>query len=433
MVTAISPFVIPTGKILPQSLPSSENKLDFFNQIFDFLLLSLFRVGSSVDNLAKRNYLAPLLLIGALYGPILYRMQNRASDYQVHAKIAAQMSAGHDLLTPHFLYQLLLIFIDKITNFGFAFAGMLTVLACAMLTAVILYDKVSAIDHRQALGLSVALLLVSPVLFLATVDDHLYFGYLGINVFHNPTILLLKPLALASFFYAADLCRNRTFSKTCLVTSTLITILAVMAKPSFTICIIPSLLLFTLIKLIRKRPFDRHMLVAGFILPALVILIFQYFITYSSAQIGGVYAGASSVIFAPFAVMSTFSTHLLIKFICSVLFPLGVLICYFRSALRNQELRIAWVCFFFGAAYSYLLAESGPRMIQGNFLWSAQITLFILFVASLLLVLRHLREARSKGATIDRRIMVCSLLFALHLLSGIIFYSYEFYDTELFW
>ena len=51
-----------------------------------------------------------------------------------------------------------------------------------------------------------------------------------------------------------------------------------------------------------------------------------------------------------------------------------------RRILREFSFQFAAISFFFGCGYVYLFAETGNEMFSGNFGWSAQIILFMLFV-----------------------------------------------------
>ncbi|MNL66026.1 hypothetical protein D3C87_1904350 [compost metagenome] len=66
-------------------------------------------------------------------------------------------------------------------------------------------------------------------------------------------------------------------------------------------------------------------------------------------------------------------------------------------------LSLAWLCFAFGAAYTYLLAESGTRIVDGNFFWSGSTILFILFTTSMIFLLRQ-RPAEQTSTTPRERL-----------------------------
>ena len=117
--------------------------------------------------------------------------------------------------------------------------------------------------------------------------------------------------------------------------------------------------------------------------------------------------------------MSGYSGYLLPKFFLSILFPLAVLIFNFRRVVRDNTLMLAWVGFMASVPQMYLLAESGSRFTQGNFLWGAQIMSLILFVASA----RFLwREKLAPGKFPKREKTIVLIIYAAHFLAGIAYY-----------
>ncbi|MNL64372.1 hypothetical protein D3C87_1885790 [compost metagenome] len=72
--------------------------------------------------------------------------------------------------------------------------------------------------------------------------------------------------------------------------------------------------------------------------------------------------------------------------------------------------------------YVTMLVEVGPRKMQGNFGWSSQTMLFILYVETLLLALSAERNIKR----------VVLFVFALHVAFGVIFaIANAFFPAEL--
>jgi len=94
-----------------------------------------------------------------------------------------------------------------------------------------------------------------------------------------------------------------------------------------------------------------------------------------------------------------------------------VLAAYGSRVFEDLWMRLAWPAFLVAAAYAYLLSEtpSGPA---GNWVWPAQITTYLLFVGSVLVVLRQ----RSLVWPDQLRTALCTVVFDLHVLCGIVFY-----------
>jgi hypothetical protein len=391
---------------------------------------------------SKTDMLVTSVLIAitiAIHLPIDLRMLS-SYDYYVHLGLAQSMLRYHLVLTPHFLYQLVTIIIYMLLPLKqIATAGLITVLLCYAFTAIIVFyllRSVETLSRPIAAIITVSLMLVAPFPLLAIADDHLYFGYIGINVFHNPTIVVLKPFALLLFYFSVRVFQHQKNDDTrFVIINSVLIILSALAKPSYIICFLPALALFSLVKLARKEK-PRWMLLSwGFVVPAIIVLAIQYYLTYSSTQMEGVYQGQSAIIFAPFAFMSSRSSFLFLKFLFSTLFPFAVLLCYFRSAIKDQRLVFAWLTFLFGAFYTYFLAESGPRMLQGNFAWSGQISLFILFVASALFYMRELLSGNNNAGNLlsRKKVLFCAAMYGLHVLSGVLFYLAEYNQSELYW
>jgi hypothetical protein len=147
----------------------------------------------------------------------------------------------------------------------------------------------------------------------------------------------------------------------------------------------------------------------------------QYLATYTPDRLLRVEGG---IFFAPLAVYAQDSGMLLPKFILSILFPLIVYALYYKDASVDIGLNLAWLNFIFGAFYTYMLAESGLRFQDGNFKWSGQVTLFILFIASVVFFL-HQNAGWLSGRLEkkpDDAFMVGVIVFGLHLVSGVLFY-----------
>lgn len=392
---------------------------------------------------SKTDWLPASLLVAIvtiIHLPIVLRMRF-SSDYLIHIGLAEKMLKSHAIVTPHFLYQMMTILVHKIflpDPDRILLAGVGAVLFCYAFTAGILFvmlRKTGNIPAAAAAVIAASLMLAGPFAPLAPLDGHLYFGYLAPNVFHNPTILTLKPFALLLFYLSWKIFpagSNSSSSRLIAVCAT-VTMLSALAKPSYIICFLPALALLVLGNLLVHEKPDGKLLFIGFIAPAAIVLIAQFYLTYSSAQTS-LYKGESGIVLAPFLVMSALSKWLPAKLLLSTLFPCAVLFCYFRAAIRDRQLVFAWLTFLIGAFYTYFLAESGPRMLQGNFIWSGQICLFILFVATALFFAREQAQGKvCPGLFSTWRALLCSAIYCLHVVSGIIFYFAEYRHTQTYW
>jgi hypothetical protein len=261
---------------------------------------------------------------------------------------------------------------------------------------------------------AISLTLVAPVMVFAFWDKLFYLGYIGLSTYHNPTIRLLQPVALLGFFCAMRIFTLKSNSWKVVLSSIFLVVFSALIKPNLLLCILPAIGLMVVIYLFRRKPIDWRLLLVGFFVPGILILLVQLWINYILPGNGN-----GSIVFSPLGVMSGYSGFLLPKFFLSILFPLAVLIFNFRRVVRDNTLMLAWVGFFAGVLQMYLLAESGNRFGNGNFIWGAQIMLFILFVASA----RFLwREKLAPEKLSKREKTVVLIIYAAHFLAGIAYY-----------
>lgn len=275
-----------------------------------------------------------------------------------------------------------------------------------------------------AVVLAIGLMVVTPVTMPTWAMRNLYYGYIGINTYHNPSILALKPFALlVSVFAVIALMQPTRFRSIGTVAlCAVLTALSVLAKPNFALCLLPALAILAGFKLLRREAVNWPLVIVGIALPALALLAYQYMFTY-----GGDSVQDSDIIFAPLTALSLKDRLVLLppKFFLSILFPFSVYTLFFKTARRSVLLNLAWLMFLFGAFQMYFLAETGERLHDGNFFWSGHITLFLLFVASVVFVIQQRPISITTRGTweMSPRFVTCVGVFAVHLVSGFLYYS----------
>jgi hypothetical protein len=389
-------------------------------------------------------------LAAAIFAPVTITMVLAVGDISQHARWAAQMWESRLLLMPHFLYHLIVILIQPFVSFiiqtsvpsyanhSYELAGTVVVILSHILLASVLYiflrsslDQPGRASALCRVSLTLGLMLVWPITLFAIFDQHLYFGYIGVNTYHSPTQILLKPLALLLFLCVVSVFtseRNSKWSWSALALLASLVIVSTLAKPVYIICLLPGLGLYTLYAVFTKQTIRWHLLIGGIWIPGLVVLAWQYLFTYIFDPLT---AGDSRIIFEPFAFYKIHNTtdFIIFKIALSILFPLSVVVFYFRQVLAHTALKLAWSVASIGIFYSYFLAEDGPRYASGNFLWSGQITVFILFVISLLFLIDQNREVFDRWLVQKQRpqwkgpLLICLLMFGLHVANGILWYG----------
>jgi hypothetical protein len=157
-----------------------------------------------------------LISVAIIFIPILYEVIFKVgSDYSAHIQFAKEMRAKGVPVRPHFFYQLVVIFFQKVFEWKgvrfhhYLWAGFSAALVFYLSLALILYFVISqnfgASLKEKILNffLSLSLMMVAPIPLLAGLDHLRYWGYVGISIYHNATYIALKPIAILLFYVSA--------------------------------------------------------------------------------------------------------------------------------------------------------------------------------------------------------------------------------------
>lgn len=363
------------------------------------------------------------LLVLLIFSPIFYvnsYIKADETDFQVHINLAKQLKTGFAglpaFILAHFGWQVLLILINNITRLSFETTSFVVMLVFESITFFVLLQWFSSVLVESNLSILkrvviiLGLMVASPITIFWFLDRRMYLGYIGITSYHNPTIILLKPFAILQFRYAYPLFGNRKSSLWQIGVGFVVSLIATFVKPSFAICILPALSIITLYYLIQKRPLDFRGLLFGLMIPMLGVLVWQFIITYINDESVG-------IAFIPFGVMRMYSNYLLPKLIVSILFPLSVSVLYIKRASLDIRMILGWLIFLFGAFFTYFFAETGQRFYDGNFGWSGEIALVVLFITSTLFYLESPKVYRYSD-------IMLRTVWASHVLFGVAYYFY---------
>ena len=346
-----------------------------------------------------------------------YLTINPAGDFRVHITYAQNLAAGLPVLSPHFGFQYATIVMAWLTGFSYDAAGVLVVAACYGWLALLLRAEL----RRRSIHLGkwfagtviLCLLISSQVSLFTAWIPNLYYGYFAPIVYHNPTQQLMKASALFIWFLFVRLFLVNRSSRSSGAASYVLLgaacVVSAICKPSFLIAFLPVAGLRALLDL-ANRKWARARAAAGAIaVPSALVLSWQFWFAYRTATPAG-------ISFVPLAIFSD-PVALLWKGSFSILLPLAVIIAVGGRERLPAQLLFAWLLLLVALAYTLLLVETGPRMMEGNFAWSAQIGVFILYVESILFTLQHWNKLSQAG----RIAIVASI--SMHVLSGCILYG----------
>ena len=348
------------------------------------------------------------------------------SDLTMHLAVARSLESISDITYPHFLLQLL---IKAWVAVGVPPAAGLALLlgACyggmAVLFALEAERRGVRLTRGKLWAVTVAVLIASHVFLLTALRHNFYYGYFVPIVYHNPTQQLCKLFGLWIWFrYCRDFLWGGTPSwGRSFGTGTLCAISAI-AKPSFLIAFVPMGGLVALWDLIRQRWARVFRFGFGVAMPAAAILLAQAFIFYGPGA-GG------ELLFAPFVVFNASQTAY--KLPLSLFFPLVMLAATAARGVRHEGAdaagrRAAWRAAWAFAAialFETLCLGERSRLMDGNFAWTGQTGVFLLYVESVLALLSA-RVARPAQ-------VVAWTAFAVHVLAGTIWFGAVFFPERV--
>ncbi len=378
----------------------------------------------------RLRYMLVLLITVVVLEGVMVAHIYPDTDYLFHIQAAEAISKGVEVDFPHRLFHYITITIHAVIPWASFYAA-------GLLTALIAYSVLAAAlaisFHRQlrgrrpwiAVGLALGLMLTAPILLLNPQGQGLYYGYLHPFTYHNPTSTLMRPLALIVFLYVACALLPPVATWGQIAAAAMVTILLSNAKPNYSLALLPVAGLLALYRLTRRLFIDLKILAV--ILGVIVFfLVIQYMATFNS---GGASIGL--------AVRPLFLLHLrgfslaaiVVKQALSVVFPLVVLGLYWPLARRDSMLMLAWGIFIVGAFYALCLVELGSRLTDNNFYWSGEITLFLLFFAS---VHFWLRQMGGRFDLSSRRAQLTLIFWGLHIVSGVYWYAAQLLTTPVY-
>jgi hypothetical protein len=192
-------------------------------------------------------------------------------------------------------------------------------------------------------------------------------------------------------------------------------ILLGVAKPNYLGCLVPVIVVIAAWNRATKREVSWAR-VAAICVPAVLTLGASYAL-YRSQQLG--FEGR--VIVAPLravAVHAPIDPQSIARYLgASLAFPLVVVALWPRATWHSPAIHFAWGAALVGILLSYLLAEEGARLDHGNFLWTGQMAVFVLFVVTATFVNHQLRPAALSRWTAARMLVTAGVL-TLHVESG---------------
>ena len=353
------------------------------------------------------------------YGFASFLRVQPVADLDIHIDYARQFRSFADLTSPHFLFQLLLNGIHALgVSHETAAAWLLG--SCYGGMAVLIGREIErrgvVFSPLRTVMLVTALLLASHIFLLTIFRRNLYAGYFVPIAYHNPTQQLNKLFALWIYFvYRSQFLSGQPARLSSIPVLGGLCVLSALSKPSFLIAFVPTAAIYAAADLVKRRWRQALVYLAGVGIPSALILAWQARMAYGVGT-------PVQVALAPFVVFDAGQT--LYKLPASLAFPLIVAAGAWWTRTSDAGLRFMWVLTGLALVATLGLVETGERMMQGNFVWTGQTAVFLIYVESMLALLAQPRRAWTRTAWI---------VFGVHVVCGLAWYGLMFSVARPAW
>jgi hypothetical protein len=345
----------------------------------------------------------------------------RFSDISRHIQFVHEY-IDNGLYIPHPLFHILAYDAHRITGLPYAFVvpflmSALSVLSILLTKRLIKFYR-PGFQHEFVYVVTAVAANYAIAIYVPWYNARPYLGQWSPNIWHSPTMMLLKPLALLGFWgtvhYVSGSGVNRR--RVAWLTS-LALLIGATAKPSFIVCLAPALALFLLVYHWKDYRLYRDTFLM--LLPSLLLLSCQFIETYT------VHAQPSyfhdSIIVTNFTVTRMFAPSVLVSTLLVAAFPLSVFWVVRGRATRNAPLMASWFLVLVGFLQASFLAEKA-KPFEGAFVFGYVISLFLLFLFSLIECLGWCAPRTEPAVSFKEKAVVAAVA-AAHLASGVWYYS----------
>jgi len=271
--------------------------------------------------------------------------------------------------------------------------------------------------------LLLVLLVIGP-LFIPYLSTNIYLGTGSPNIWHNVTLLTVKPFALLTVFFTISTLNNPDKLKYYLMTITIF-IASMYAKPSFAIMFIPAIIIYVLL---QKKYYDKRIFtfIITLVFTFLIISITQFLGTYSSEnKILAFGRESSHIIIDFFGPWAHYTSSIFISIITAMFFPFIFMILNYHKLFNSKSLHtellvFSWIMFIISILIFSIFAEEGIRYYHLNFGWSYNLALSILYVFSLISYFILYSETPTLKKSILNIILLIQISIGLYYLYNIL-------------
>ncbi len=300
-----------------------------------------------------------------------------AADTALHIKATEQFMLGNIYL-PHPLWHICTHYLSGWLDVDYNIGASVFTAFVITLYAVIIYKVAQNIDEKRDDSYArwflttMAALMIGPF-FLMSLNPHIYMGPGSPSVWHNVTLLMVKPFALLSVFLTIKYFATTRLSFS--VSAIVVILLSIFAKPSFIIVFLPSLVVYMVLKKYFDKARLRFALVT--ILLSTGLLVYQFMHKYAGE-------GDSRVIFDFLGVWSLYTPSVAVSIMMALGLPFLISLFNYQSVKKNEYIKFTWLLVLFSLILFSCFAESGKFYRDGNFSWSWMISLGLIYIFTII-------------------------------------------------
>ena len=301
-----------------------------------------------------------------------------AADTAFHIKAAEQFMLGNIYL-PHPLWHICIHYLSGVLDLNYNIGAPLFTAFLITVYTMIIYKVAQNIDDSENNEakwylITMIALTIGPF-FIKGLNPHIYMGPGSPSVWHNVTLLTVKPFALLSVYFTIKFFLSNRIKY--FILAFIVTMVSIFAKPNFIIVFLPSLAVYMLL----RKMFDKRQLVFAslVILFSVAALAYQFINQYESGSEEG-----GKVIFDFLGVWSLYTPSVTVSIIMALGLPFLVTIFNYSSVKKNEYIKFTWLLVIFSTILFTCFAESGKRYGDGNFSWSWMISLGLIYIFTII-------------------------------------------------
>jgi len=382
--------------------------------------------GKNSNKYVKYLYIFLLMVYGAACLYLFYMQSVQSLDYN-NRYFQSDLPFHISMIIDDGWYYSFTAYVYKVLFhlFGKSTIGIALFLAAMAVLSVVLTEKLLRLLLEKGeityttCGGAIALNMVMPF-FLKLAGQYRYVSYQAGNIWHNSTYQCMKVFALVAVLCYLQIKEDypKGLSPKQWISFSVSLVICTGIKPSFLTVFAPAMALKLLWDLFCKVPFKRIFIFGCAVLPACGVVLWQ------NAVLFGEETGQGFAL-QPWFTFSLHADRPKVAVLCSIAFPLAVAACDIKELWKDKTYCFGWVMAGIGFLEALLLAETGSRSNDGNFLWGYCFAIFYIFVLSFVKWIGMWKQA---AALAKRKILyfimtgLCSLVLAYQVYCGVVFF-----------